>query len=387
MMFLLIIFWLFFFTFSFGTAGLIFVLMRNAVKRPWKLKIDPNYKPKISVIVPTYNEANVIRFKLENLAKVNYPKNLMQIVVVDSNSEDQTANIVYDFIKQHPKCDIRLIKQNKRIGKSAALNFALRYCEGEIVIVSDVDCFWPSDILEKALPFLADPTVGAISGPKILLNSNQSWVTKSEDAYLNSMNLIKLGESKIGSTLLFEGGFSAYQRRALVSFDPYNTGSDDCGTIIKLIEKGYRALFIPEARFYSAFVSTWKEKTCIKIRRANQLVRLFAKTFKLLLKGHFKSSRKIVLLKIMLFILSPLMLVPLIITTILLLLQLPLFALLLLILLVPKVRVYLIEFLQSQFILLLSMATVALNKSFVIWNKPPDRIFICEEVLHKYKLI
>jgi cellulose synthase/poly-beta-1,6-N-acetylglucosamine synthase-like glycosyltransferase len=386
-MFLLIVLWLIFFTLSFGFAGIIFITMRGAAKKPWRVKTDYNYKPKISIIVPTYNEASIICFKLENLVKVNYPKDLTQIIVVDSNSEDQTVDVVYGFIKQHPESDIQVLRQNERMGKSAALNFALKNCEGEIVIVSDVDCFWPSDILEKALPFLADPTVGAISGPKILLNPNQTWVTKSEDAYLNSMNLVKLGESKAGSTLLFEGGFSAYKREALASFDPYNTGSDDCGTIIKLVENGYRALFVPEARFYSAFVNTWKEKMYVKLRRANQLIRLFGKSFNLLLKGHFKSSRKIVMRKIVLYIVSPLMLVPLIITTTFLLLQVPLFALLFLIFLVSKVRVYLFELLQNYLILLLSMVTVALNKKFVIWNKPQDRTFIYEKVLHEYKLI
>jgi len=386
-MFLLIILWLISFALSFGIAGFIFITMSGAAKKPWKLKLDGNFKPKISIIVPTYNEAYIIRFKLENLVKVNYPKDLMQIIVVDSNSEDQTVDIVYEFIRQNPESNIQVLRQNERLGKSAALNFALKNCEGEVIVVSDADCFWPSDILVKALPFLADPVVAAVSGSKILLNPNQSWVTRSEKAYLNSMNLLKLGESKTGSTLLFEGGFSAYKKEVLVSFDPYNTGSDDCGSIIPLIEKGYRAILLPDAYFYSSFPTTWREKMYMKLRRANQLIRVFYRYFCLLLNRRVKSSKGIVIKSILLYLVGPLMFILLMATTISLLLIFPYFAILFLAFLIPRVRIYLFEIVQNYLLLLLAMFTVASGKNFVAWSKPKDRMIIQETVLYAYKLI
>jgi cellulose synthase/poly-beta-1,6-N-acetylglucosamine synthase-like glycosyltransferase len=311
----------------------------------------------------------------------------MQIIVVDSNSEDRTIDIVYEFIRQHPETNIQVLRQNERLGKSAALNFALRNCEGEIIVVSDADCFWPSDILEKALPFLADPAVGAISGPKILLNSDQSWVTKSEDAYLNSMNLLKLGESKVASTLLFEGGFSAYKRVALTSFDPYNTGSDDCGSVLSIVEKGYKAIFVPEASFFSSFPTSWRGKILIKLRRANQLIRVMCKYFHLLLNRRIKGSKKVVIQGIILYLVSPLMFVILIVTTTLLLSIFPYFAILSLVFLVTKIRVYLFEFVQNYLLLILAMFSVAFGKNFIVWSKPQDRTFIQESTLHLYNLI
>lgn len=374
--------------FSFGVAGFILIAMKRAAKKSWNVKIDRNYKPKISIIIPTYNEANIIQPKLENLIKVNYPKDLIQVIIVDSCSEDQTVFLAGEFAKLHPEMRIQILTQGQREGKSAALNFALKHCNGDVIIVSDADCFWPSDILEKALPFLADPTVGAISGPKILLNSNQTWITRSEAKYLNSMNLIKLGESKIDSTLFFEGGFSAYKKEALTSFDPYNTGSDDCGTVINIIEKGYRSIIIPEARFYSTFVATWKEKTLVKIRRANQLIRVFGKYLRLLVKGDVKKSQKNVIRGVFLYIICPLMFISLIITFMLLLLQAPiLIFLFVLFFLFPRLNVYILELIQSYLFLLLSMAMVVFNKKFIKWEKPKDRCFVSEHLLREYKLI
>jgi cellulose synthase/poly-beta-1,6-N-acetylglucosamine synthase-like glycosyltransferase len=360
--------------------------MRRAAKKPWNLKIDYNYRPKISILVPTYNEASIIRYKLENLIKVNYTRDLMQIIVVDSNSEDQTVDIVYDFIRQHPDFNIQILRENERRGKSAALNFALKSCEGEVIVVSDADCFWPSDILEKALPFLSDPTVGAVSGPKVLLNSSQSWVTRSEDAYLNSMNLMKLGESKVGSTLLFEGGFGAYKREALVSFDPYNTGSDDCGTVIKLIEDGYRVLLIPEARFYSTFPISWRGKLNVKLRRANQIVRVFRRYFNLFLRMDTRNSKRVIFQWILLYFISPIAFVLLVGSTIILLLNFPYFAFLFLFFLIPPVRVYFFEIVQSYLLIFMSILTIV-KRRFVIWDKPEDRVFLQEKMLQEHGLI
>ena len=382
-----IVLWFLFLALSFGTTFLIYILMKGSAKRPWRIKIDNRYRPKVSILVPTYNEETVIRLKLENLTKIRYPRDLMEIIVVDSNSQDQTLKIVNDFVKQHPEVNIKILTENERRGKSAALNFALKNCEGEVVIVSDADCFWPSDILGKALPFLADSNVGAISGPKILLNAEESWVTKTEDFYLNSMNRVRLGESKVYSTLLFEGGFSAYKKEVLESFDPYNTGSDDCGTIVALAEKGYRAIFVPEARFYSAFPKSWREKIGIKLRRANQLVRVLWKYLCLLLKGRIKIPKRVIVQGILMYIINPIMFLALIVTSIYLLFEFPYLSLIFLIFLIPYVNSYLFELIQNNLVLFISMIAVLINKKFVVWKKPKDRTKLQEGVLRRYKLI
>lgn len=371
----------------FGVPAVIFILMRKASSKHWQIEIDKKYRPKVSIVVPTYNESNLISFKLENLDRIEYPEELMEIIIVDGKSSDNTMVAVHDFVREHPKLNIKVLVEKERKGKSSALNLALKNCNGDVVIVSDADCFWPHDILYKALPFLADPHVGAISGPKILLNPKQSWVTKTENAYLNSMNLMKLGESKIGSTLLFEGGFSAYKREVLSSFDPYNTGSDDCGTIVTLAEKNFRAIFIPEAQFYTTFPMTWKGKVSIKIRRANQLMRVFLRYISLLLRKRVSGSKRVILQGIFIYVLSPLIFIVFLGTTIFLLWSFPYFALILLAFLIPKAGSYLFEVVQNYFVLFLSILAVVFDKRFLFWDKPEDRILLSEDMLRQYGLI
>jgi biofilm PGA synthesis N-glycosyltransferase PgaC len=384
---LLIEAWLILCFLLFGVPALIFILMRKASSKHWEIKIDEKYRPKVSIIVPTYNESDLISFKLKNLARIEYPDDLMEIIIVDGKSSDNTIVVVNDFVIDRPNLNVKVLVEKERKGKSSALNLALENCTGDVVIVSDADCFWPPDILYKSLPFLADPRVGAISGPKILLNPKQSWVTKTEDAYLNSMNLMKLGESKIGSTLMFEGGFSAYKREVLDSFDPYNTGSDDCGTIVTLAEKNFRAIFIPEAWFYSAFPRTWKGKLSVKIRRANQLMRVFLRYISLLLGKRISGSKRIILQGIFIYVLSPVMFIVFLGSTVFLLLSFPYFAIIFLAFLIPKAGSYLLEVVQNYFVLFFSMFAVAFKKRFAFWNKPEDRVLLREDMLRQHGLI
>jgi len=372
---------------SFGVLGIHLLFMKKVAKKPWELNIERGFRPKISLLIPTYNESSLIRFKLENLTRVDYPNDLLQIIVVDSNSTDETIDMVREFAGQHKRVHIEVMLERERKGKAAALNAALKKCVGDIVIVSDADCFWPSNILRETIPFFSDLRIGAISGPKMLLNSRKSWTTNTEKSYLSLMSTAALGESKIGSTILFEGGFGAYRKDAFNSFDPYDTGSDDCGTIIKLAEKNYKTILIPEAKFYSAFPETWKERVSMKIRRANQLVRVLERYFDLLLKGRIKQSRGVITQGIYVYLVIPFIFMIFGIATFYLIFEAPYLAVLLAVFVLPKIRTYAVEATQSYIILALSLFSVMLKKKFTVWNKPNDRILVTEDILRSRGLI
>jgi cellulose synthase/poly-beta-1,6-N-acetylglucosamine synthase-like glycosyltransferase len=379
--------WFVFCSFSLGLLGVDFVLMRKASFKPWGLKMKNDYNPNVSIIVPTYNESDVVAFKLQNLSLLEHPKDLTQIVVIDGKSDDDTAEIVHAFAKSHPEMNVEVIIEGERKGKSAALNTALRHCNGDIVIVSDADCFWPSDILQKALPFFADPDVGAVSGPKALLNSESSRVAKGEGRYLDSMNLIKLGESKTGSTLLFEGGFSAYKKEVLDSFDPYHTGSDDCGTVISVIEKKSRAILVPEARFYTTFPNQWAEKLGMKTRRANQLVRLYWKYLVLLANQSIRSNSRTVVTNVLIYLFGPIFFVLFLAVTVMLFVEFPLLIASLLLFFVPRIGNFLAEASQGFLFLFFGLWTVALKRNFLVWKKPADRHLFTEDMLKRCGLV
>jgi cellulose synthase/poly-beta-1,6-N-acetylglucosamine synthase-like glycosyltransferase len=340
--------------------------------KPWNVKIDPNYQPSLSIIIPTYNEGRVIRHKLLNVAGLDYSKKLIQLIIVDSASTDDTIKEIGIFKAEKNDLEVVLIQENERRGKSSALNLALRQSKGEVVIVSDTDCFWPTDILKNALPYLADGSIGAIAGQEKLLNPKQSWVTATENVYRDKMFKIQLGESKLHSTVQFEGGFGAYGRKVLDQFD-VETGSDDSGTALNMIQKGVRTIVLPQAVFYTFFPPTWKGKMTIKVRRTRQFVRIWSKSFKLWVKGQLMLPKRIFLPEAFLMLINPTIFLMFVFASVLVVLQFPLLALLpLILLMIPETRVYLIELFQNNFVALLALVEIAGGKRSVIWTKAED---------------
>jgi cellulose synthase/poly-beta-1,6-N-acetylglucosamine synthase-like glycosyltransferase len=371
-----------------GFPTLYRLYMGHLASRPWKLNINKDYFPLVTILVPTYDEADVIDLKLENISKLTYPRNLTQIIIIDSGSKDETVKKAKVFSNAHPELNIILVEEKERKGKSNALNVALEYASGEVVVVSDADCFLFPDVLEKSLQYLADETVGAIVGREVILNPNRTWVTKNEVIYRNLMSCIRLGESKYYSTIIFEGGFSAYKRAFLDKFDA-ETGCDDTGTALNVVQKKARTILIPEATFFTPFPTTWKGKLVIKVRRASQLVQIWTKCLAYLLKSHLVLPKRIAVSEIFLHVFNPLVFVSFVVATVLLVLQLPVLLLaILLVVIIPKTRNLLIETVQNNVILLGALVCLVLKRKFVIWTKADEsRQELTRDLLESFKLL
>jgi cellulose synthase/poly-beta-1,6-N-acetylglucosamine synthase-like glycosyltransferase len=361
-------------SFFLGTYLGYFTYVWRWARRPWNLKIEKSFQPKITVLVPAHNEESNIELKLKNIKDALYPKEKIEVIVVDDASEDNTLEKARLFIENNPDLRLTIVRQYPRVGKSAALNKALDLSANEIVVVSDADTLWPPNILVEVLPYLADPTVGAVTGRSVNRNIFESWVTRGEDIYLNLMSLIRVGESKIHSTIRFEGGFCAYKREAFKRFD-CETGSDDSGTALEVVQNGFRAIMVPEAVFYTDFPTKVRDKFKIKVRRANQLFGLWFKCLKLILRGEPCLPKRIAVPEIILFIINPIIFVALIATVLIMLILSPLspFSIAIIfstIALLVFARHVFIELLLDNLILFYALITFLLGRRFVAWEKP-----------------
>jgi len=366
--------------------------LRRAASRPWNQKIDRTYTPPVTVIVPTHNEEKTIGFKLENLCNVIYPREKMQIILIDDASTDKTREKARIFVNYHPELSIEILNETKRKGKAKVLNLALKHAKYDIIVVSDADTFWASDILIKALPYLADPFVGAVSGRQRILNSEQSWIVQTEKIYLDLMyDVIKLGESKIYSTIVFHGLFSAYKKKFLKTF---NIETDDSGTALDIVQKGARTLYTPEASCFEISPITWKGRISTKVRRASQLVQIHARCLKLLMQKQLSLPKKIAIPEIFLYLFNPVVFLLLAFTTFFLILEyLPYSAvffsiLLLLAIIVLKIRLLLVELIQNNCILLVALAVFLSKKKFISWDTQEEsRLLLTRDLLNRENLI
>jgi len=356
-----------------GTYLVYFLYLRRYVKRAWNIQVDESFESEVSILIPVHNEEANIESKLENVESVLYPKEKMEIIVVDDASDDGSVRKIEGFMERRPSLSIRLVRQNPRAGKSAALNRALKVSTKPIVIVSDADTRWPPDILRKAMPYLADPGVGAVTGRSVNLNVGESWVTRAEESYLQLANFVRLGESKIHSTIRFEGGFCAYKRDAFDHFD-CETGSDDSGTALNVVSRGYRSILAPEVVFYTSFPTSLFTKFKVKVRRANQLIGLWVKCLKLLFKGRLSLPKRIALAEIILFIFNPIIFLILMASGIALIVMSPFSSLSLAIifsvlgLLIFARRIF-IELFINNVILAGGLVTFLFGRRYIAWGK------------------
>ena len=133
--------------------------------------------PKFSIIVPTKNEENVIRRCLDGIFSIDYPKNKMQIIVVDGKSSDDTGKICSEFSEKYPE-NIQFICEKTVKGKPAALNLALPYIKGDIVGVFDADSLPEKDVLSKVASYFNDKKIMALQGRTTSINEKNNALTR-----------------------------------------------------------------------------------------------------------------------------------------------------------------------------------------------------------------
>ncbi len=387
---LLLLIWFSLGLFFVGFSGAYYFYAKTMAKKPWGLKIDRAYQPSVAILVPVHNEEKTIKLKLMNLSRVNYPSEKIEAIIVNDGSTDSTLEEIRQFVASNEGLKISVFDSQTHSGKTVGLNHALKDVSAEIIVVSDADCFWSSDILLKALPYLSDPTISAITARELLLNPQDSWVTRSEQFYDNSVQSIRIGESKVHSTIFFQGGFAAYKHALLNEFDH---DVDDSGTALNLIQKNSRAILIPEIAFYTPFPTVWKEKVNLKIRRARHLLQLESKCLSLLLRRKLVIPKRIAIPQIILHLFNPLILVGLAVASIFVFIQYPfLFLALLLVfcagLSVRQIRMTAVEALQNNLILLLAIGSSFTGKQFKLWTTTQEsRTLITACALKERKLI
>ena len=243
--------------------------------RPWGVRRDHSFKPMVTVIVPTYNEAKLIESKLDDIARQDYPRGGLEVIVVDSASTDGTLESVERWSEGNPGLNLRVISEPYRMGKAYALNNALRHASGDIVVITDADSRWGSErTLSNTVAWLSDPTVGAVTCVK---NPERGGFLGVEGGYRGFYNTVRLAESKAWSTPVFHGELAAFRRELLEAIGgfPTDIGADDSHTATLVALRGYRAVAVddvecvekvPEEGYHA-----WR------VRRAQHLVQHFLK--------------------------------------------------------------------------------------------------------------
>jgi cellulose synthase/poly-beta-1,6-N-acetylglucosamine synthase-like glycosyltransferase len=198
-----------------------------------------DFLPRVSLIVAAHDEESVIERRLENLLALDYPSELLEIVVASDASTDGTDALVEAVAAREPR--VRLLRA-PRGGKVAAQNLAVAATDGEILAFSDANAQWKPDALRKLMRNFADPDVAYVCGGHFYEAADG---TNREGTYWRWEAWLRRNESRLGSITGGIGPIYAVRRTDYVEVDP--RFGHDLALPYLMVQHGRRAVFEPEA--------------------------------------------------------------------------------------------------------------------------------------------
>lgn len=235
--------------------------------------------PFISVIIPSYNRAEMIGITIESFIQQNYPVNKYEIIVCDNNSSDKTKDVVsqYQLQSRVPFKYVFEIRQ----GVHYARNTAAKHAQGEILYFTDDDMIAHPDLLKEIIkPFFLDEEIATVSGkvlPKwerkppnwVLVLCNNSLLSlhdREEDLVISPYDCCVFScHQAIKKTIFFRTG----------GFNPENTagiwiGDGETGLNIKIKDLGYKFAYIGTSLTYHMIPAFRLTQKYLNYRLGNQ---------------------------------------------------------------------------------------------------------------------
>src|ERR1700691_1430559 len=207
--------------------------------------------PRVTVQLPIYNERYVIERLIETVAQFDYPRELLDIQVLD-DSTDQTQQIASDCVERHRALGVPIayIHRDNREGfKAGALQEGLKTATGEFIAIFDTDFIPPADFLRRTVPYFSSPTIGMVQTRWSYVNRNYSILTEVEAILLDGHFAIE-HSSRFRSGMFFNfNGTAGIWRRAAIEDAggwQHDTLTEDTDLSYRAQMRGWHFVYLPE---------------------------------------------------------------------------------------------------------------------------------------------
>lgn len=223
---------------------------RNRSSLPRLLRpLDP--LPRVTIQLPMYNEQYVARRIIEAACRIDYPRDRMQIQVLD-DSTDGTVHIARETV-EHMRAkgfDIQYIHRTDRTGfKAGALANGLTSATGDFVAVFDADFLPEPDVLHRSVHYFSDPLVGVVQTRWEHINRDHSLLTRSQAMLLDGHFVIEhVARNRSGRFMSFNGTAGIWRRRCIEDAGGWHhdTLTEDLDLSYRAQLQGWRFVFLPE---------------------------------------------------------------------------------------------------------------------------------------------
>ena len=252
-------------------------LLARVLARPAAATQEPAQLPAMSLIVAAHDEESVIAAKVQNALALDYPRELLEVIVACDGCEDRTAERARD-------AGADLVLELPRGGKIRAQDAAVERSRGEIVAFSDANSAWERDAARTLVAAFADARVGYACGQVryLPLSADGAAVPSQEGVYWRYELAVRALESRLSSITAGNGAIYATRRESYIVVDPIM--GHDLSLPFNTVKRGLRAVYVPEARATEKMVPSLAGEFARKRR-------MMSHTWPILLRGGMLSPR------------------------------------------------------------------------------------------------
>jgi cellulose synthase/poly-beta-1,6-N-acetylglucosamine synthase-like glycosyltransferase len=248
--------WTFFFAISLGVIRA--VGMTVLALLPYRRQPKPaegDFAPLVSVIIPAYNEEQVIEASVARILESDYAN--IEIIVADDGSKDRTSPIVNEAFGEHPKVTLLTLTNG---GKASALNRALQVARGDIVVALDADTQFERATIAHLVRWFTDDRIGAVAGNAKVGNRVNLVSRWQAVEYVTAQNIERRALTRFDAVMVVPGAVGAWRRKALdeVGGYPEDTLAEDQDLTIAIQRKGWRVAYDEDAVAWTEAPETFK---------------------------------------------------------------------------------------------------------------------------------
>lgn len=243
--------------------------------------LAPDILPKVSLLISAYNEEAVIGQKIVNSLSLDYPKDLLEIIVISDGSTDKTREIV----ERYAGNGVSLKHYAGRIGKTECLNMTVPFATGEILVFSDANSEYDQNALREMMKHFKDPKIGFVTGWTKYTAPKDGESAGSLGMYAKLELLMKTCESMIGSCVGADGAIFAIRKELYCPLKPHDI--NDFVIPLLIVQQGFRGVLEEKAFSFETTAGSAKGEFHRQVRITNRTIRAMVNNRTLLNPGKF----------------------------------------------------------------------------------------------------
>ncbi|MEP7222306.1 MAG: glycosyltransferase [Novosphingobium sp.] len=238
--------WTFFFAIALGIARSLSLTLLAILPGSRRYPAEPisDHQPIVTVIIPAFNEEQVIEASVRRVLESDYPQ--LQVIVVDDGSKDRTSQIVAEAYGHDPRVELLTLPNG---GKAKALNIALKQAQGAIVVALDADTQFEKPTISRLVRWFADPRIGAVAG-NAKVGNRVNLVTRWQAVeYVTAQNIERRALTRFNAIMVVPGAVGAWRAEALAAVGGYpeDTLAEDQDLTIAIQRKGWKVAYDEDA--------------------------------------------------------------------------------------------------------------------------------------------